>query len=103
MYYGLIYVFILLPLKLWACLTIYKFNWGTSNRKEKYDKDTIDLLPIIMWILVILVGSILTFIYDSENLKKTYLQNILISLVSLFGFMNIMYLCFKKWILKISF
>ncbi len=101
MFYGLCFVLILLPLKIWCLITLKEINWGTSTRKNRNDKTDINMIPVILWNIFLFSGIILTFILNYQAFQNTTLLILTISLVILFVVLTIIYLLFKKWILTL--
>ena len=102
MFYGLFFVFILLPIKLWCLFTLKEISWGTSTRKDKKDKTDLNMLPVILWNILLFTGIVLTMVFNSEKFNDTYIQILTIILGSLFLIMTINYWIFNKWILKLK-
>jgi hyaluronan synthase len=64
--YAPIYMFISLPSKIYAILTITKTGWGTSGRLGRV-MNYESLIPIICWNSVLLAGVIFSSVYDVED------------------------------------
>jgi hyaluronan synthase len=62
--YGIVYVCIVFPAKLWSIINIYDNSWGTSSRKILNQDISIDILAIIIW-NVILISGLIKNIYGS--------------------------------------
>lgn len=52
--YSYIYIFVLIPIKLWALVTLNKTSWGTGSRLAKTSK-YVDLCIVSAWMLFLIV------------------------------------------------
>ena len=102
-FYGVLYVFILLPLKLWSIMTLNEKTWGTSTRKHVNDKIDINMLPVIIWNILFFLGIVLNIIFDYDTVKEKLFLSLLSGFV-LFCFVFIFVVCiykiFNKYIIR---
>jgi len=59
--YGLVYLSVVFPAKLWALCTLKDISWGTSSRKLLQSNFSFDILCLVGWNIVLLVGLALHF------------------------------------------
>ena len=81
--YSYIYLGILIPIKIWALITVNITKWGTGSRLVKAKKN-IDLIPIIIWDLTLVIFIGISFYKEIHN------QNRIIPYI-LFG-LNVLYI-----------
>lgn len=85
-YYSLyifVYVSIIFPAKIWALFNINDNNWGTSSRKNIVNNLDIDIIILILWNIVLVIGFCLNI---NRNIDIFNLFNLyyFISIFSLF-------------------
>lgn len=90
-FYGLIYIFILLPLKLWSILTLTDIEWGTSTRKIIKDTKNINMFPVILWNLIGIIGIGITMYIEIDKIQESLF---LFLCLGLFLFCFVFYLSF---------
>ena len=56
--YGIVYVCIVFPAKLWCVINIKDNSWGTSSRKILNKDFSIDIFAIIIWNAILIAGLI---------------------------------------------
>jgi hyaluronan synthase len=66
MLYGYVYIYILIPVKLWASLTLNNTNWGTGNRKFQ-SFEFIDIIPVLLWNLFLGICFIISFVLKIQD------------------------------------
>ncbi len=54
--YPILFVSTLIPLKIYGVFTLADISWGTSNRFNMLPANTIPLIPIVMWWIIIISG-----------------------------------------------
>lgn len=59
--YGLVYLSVVFPAKLWALCTLKDISWGTSSRKLLQSNFSFDILCLVGWNIVLLNGIALNF------------------------------------------
>lgn len=61
--YGIVYLSVVFPAKLWALLTLKDISWGTSSRKSAFNSNfQIDFVFLLGWNVVLLAGIIFNFV-----------------------------------------
>ena len=100
MFFGVLYVFLLLPVKLWALCTLKQRGWGTSTRKVIKDSGNISMIPVILWNLIIWGGIITTIVLDPSEFLEPVNFWLAVGLGSLSLTMAIIYYIFNKSILR---
>lgn len=61
--YGIVYLCVVFPAKLWALLTLKDISWGTSSRKSAFNSNfQIDFVFLLGWNVVLLAGIIFNFV-----------------------------------------
>jgi hyaluronan synthase len=66
--YGIVYVCIVFPAKLWSIISIKDNSWGTSSRKILNKDFSIDVFAIVIW-NVILISGLIKNIHGSLELS----------------------------------
>ncbi len=81
--YGSVYLTIVFPAKIWALININDNSWGTSSRRFLQNDVSLDIIPLIMWNLMLISGF--TFnIYKSTQNNTPFVNYIpIISIVSI--------------------
>jgi hyaluronan synthase len=75
--YGLVYLSVVFPAKLWALCTLTDISWGTSSRKLLQSNFSFDILCLVGWNIVLLVGIILHFTQSHIDADFYFLVTIL--------------------------
>jgi len=84
--YGIVYICIVFPAKLWSLITLKDNSWGTSSRKILNKEIGIDVFPIIIWNLI-LIGGLCKNIYYSLFLDfSEFYYFIISSLIWIFSY-----------------
>jgi hyaluronan synthase len=60
--YGFVYIFVLVPARLYAGITIKDVGWGTSSRNLIIDTNTLGHYVLYVWNFLLILGIILKFI-----------------------------------------
>lgn len=87
--YGFIYITLIIPSKIYAGLTLSDTSWGTSSRKNIFDKINYGHLFMILWVSTLF--SII--LYDIIMLPKTMNSIIVMSFV--LGYTSISFVVIK--------
>jgi len=89
--YGIVYICIVFPAKLWSLITLKDNSWGTSSRKILNKEIGIDVFPIIIWNLI-LIGGLCKNIYYSLFLDfSEFYYFIISSLIWIFSYIFIFF------------
>ena len=76
--YGIVYVCIVFPAKIWSIINIKDNSWGTSSRKILNTDISIDIFAIFIW-NIILISGLVKNIYGSLSHNFNYFYYFIIS------------------------
>jgi hyaluronan synthase len=54
--YGIVYLCVVFPAKLWALFNLKDISWGTATRKEGLESYQLDVVFLVLWNIVLLTG-----------------------------------------------
>lgn len=73
--YGIIYISIVFPAKIYALININDTYWGTSSRKVLSTEIGIDIIPLVLWNLILISGIVYCVFYNINGISWTEFLN----------------------------
>jgi len=67
--YGIIYISVVFPAKIYALINLNDTYWGTSSRKVLSTEIGVDVIPLVLWNLVLISGFVYCVYYNINGIS----------------------------------